>query len=321
MSPSGRLSSIMRRDHRACAGHGSARADAVCSRQHRMTTPSHDSPAPAPWDPEQYGMFAAPRLRPALDLLHHVPLPLHTPSAQAGAPTPPRPPRSICDLGCGPGEITRLLASRWPAADVVGVDSSDDMLARAHGRGEAGSIRWQRGDIAAWRPAAPVDLVYSNAALHWLDDHERLLPHLLEQLAPGGVLAVQMPLSWPIPSHRILRELLAGDASLAAVPAALRERYARPPVHAPETYHRWLAPRVARLDIWTTEYLHVLEGQDPVLAWVQGSALRPILAVLDEADRTRFLTVYGQRLAEAYPAQGDGKTLFPFPRLFLVATV
>ena len=281
------------------------------------TTRSPDAPAHAPWDPEQYGMFAAPRLRPALDLLHHVPLPPHTAGAQAGAPARPR---AICDLGCGPGEITRLLAARWPHADVVGVDSSDDMLARARQHPQAGRVRWQLGDVAAWRPAAPVDLVYSNAALHWLDDHERLLPHLLALLAPGGVLAVQMPLSWQIPSHRILRELLAGDESLAAVPAALRERYARPPVHAPETYHRWLAPRVARLDIWTTEYLHVLEGADPVLAWVQGSALRPILAVLDEPARARFLAVYGQRLAEAYPAEGDGKTLFPFPRLFLVAT-
>jgi trans-aconitate 2-methyltransferase len=288
------------------------------------TTPptrSHDSQAPAPWDPEQYGMFAAPRLRPALDLLHHVPLPAHPAGAQVGAPDRPRPPRTICDLGCGPGEITRLLAARWPHAGVVGVDSSDDMLARAQAQGEAGRIRWELGDIGAWQPAAPVDLVYSNAALHWLDDHERLLPHLLDQLAPGGVLAVQMPLSWQIPSHRILRELLATEESLAAVPAALRERYARPPVHAPETYHGWLAPRVARLDIWTTEYLHVLEGPDPVLAWVQGSALRPILAALGEAEKARFLAAYGQRLAQAYPARDGGKTLFPFPRLFLVATV
>jgi trans-aconitate 2-methyltransferase len=194
------------------------------------------------------------------------------------------------------------------------------MQARARAQAPAG-IRWELGDIATWQPAAPVDLVYSNAALHWLDDHERLFPHLLDQLAPGGVLAVQMPLSWALPSHRILRELLATDDSLAAIPAPLRGRYQRPPVHAPEVYHRWLAARVTRLDIWTTEYLHVLEGPDPVLAWVQGSALRPILAALGEADKARFLARYGQRLADAYPAQDDGKTLFPFPRLFVVATV
>jgi trans-aconitate 2-methyltransferase len=286
-----------------------------------MTTNRHDSPPS--WDPEQYGMFAAPRLRPALDLLHHVPLPAAHGAATRDAATqhaPAGPPRAICDLGCGPGEITRILAARWPHADVTGVDSSDDMLARARAHAQAGRIRWQLGDIASWRPDAPVDLVYSNAALHWLDDHERLLPHLLDQLAPGGVLAVQMPLSWSIPSHRILRELLAQHDSLARVPDALRERYMRPPVHTPETYHRWLAPRVTRLDIWTTEYLHALTVPDPVLAWVKGSALRPILHELDAADTARFLAAYGERLAAAYPALPDGTTLFPFPRLFLVAT-
>jgi trans-aconitate 2-methyltransferase len=283
-----------------------------------MTTHRHDSPPP--WDPEQYGMFAAPRLRPALDLLYHVPLPA-APDAAAQHPTGPRPPRAICDLGCGPGEITRILATRWPHADVVGLDSSDDMLARARAHAQAGRIRWELGDIAAWRPDTPVDLVYSNAALHWLDDHERLLAHLLAQLAPGGVLAVQMPLSWSLPSHHLLRELLAGHDSLTRVPAALRERYLRPPVHAPETYHRWLAPRAARLDIWTTEYLHALTGPDPVLAWVKGSTLRPILNALDPAGAARFLAAYGERLAAAYPALPDGTTLFPFPRLFLVATV
>jgi trans-aconitate 2-methyltransferase len=285
------------------------------------TTRSHDSAAP--WDPEQYGMFAAPRLRPALDLLHRVPLPSITipQLEEPGGPRPPRPPRSICDLGCGPGEITLILAAHWPRANVVGVDSSEEMLARARQQGPSQRIRWELRDIGAWHAPVPMNLVFSNAALHWLDEHERLFPHLLDQLAPGGVLAVQMPLSWSIPSHRILRELLATHDSLAAVPAALRERYERPPVHAPETYHRWLAPRVAHLDIWTTEYLHVLEGPDPVLAWVQGSALRPILAALGEAEKARFLAAYGQRLAEAYPPGADGKTLLPFPRLFLIAQV
>jgi trans-aconitate 2-methyltransferase len=298
-----------------------------------MSQPSHpsqDSPGPGPilapasttrsgqtiWDPAQYELFARPRLRPALDLLQQIPFP----PARAGGEI--QPPRTICDLGCGPGEITQLLAARWPNADVLGVDSSPDMLARAREAVSANSLRWQHCDIAAWSPPAPVDLIYSNAALHWLGDHERLFPRLLGLLAPGGVLAVQMPLSWRIPSHRILRELLAhGDDGAPIGPAALRESYAQPPVHPPETYHGWLAAHARRIDIWTTEYLHVLEGPDPVLAWVKGTVLRPVLATLEEADKARFLARYAERLRAAYPALADGKTLFPFPRLFLVATV
>jgi trans-aconitate 2-methyltransferase len=279
------------------------------------TTPAAPT-IPTPWDPKQYELFAKPRLRPALDLLQQIPF-----APTSGGTESPLP-RTVCDLGCGPGEITQILAARWPHADVLGVDSSPDMLARAREAVSMGSLRWQRCDIAGWRPAAPVDLIYSNAALHWLGDHEQLLAHLLGQLAPGGVLAVQMPLSWAIPSHRILRETLAqGDDGTPIGSPELRAGYAQPPVHPPATYHRWLAPRTRRLDIWTTEYLHVLEGPDPVLAWVKGTILRPLLAALDPADKARFLALYAERLRAAYPAMENGKTLFPFPRLFLVAMV
>ena len=281
------------------------------------TTPAGPAQSiPAPWDPRQYELFAKPRLRPALDLLQQVPF------APTSVGTESSQPRTVCDLGCGPGEITQILAGRWPQADVLGVDSSPDMLARAREAVSMSSLRWQHCDIASWRPAAPVDLIYSNAALHWLGDHERLFTHLLGQLAPGGVLAVQMPLSWPSPSHRILREILAQGVDGTPIGSPeLRAGYAQPPVHAPATYHRWLAPRTRRLDIWTTEYLHVLEGPDPVLGWVKGTVLRPLLATLDDADKARFLALYAERLRAAYPAMDDGKTLFPFPRLFLVAMV
>lgn len=276
--------------------------------------PTHSGPAT--WDPAQYELFARPRLRPALDLMQQIPF------AHGGSSSDGPQPRTVCDLGCGPGEITQLLATRWPHADVLGVDSSPDMLARAREAVNQGSLRWQHCDIAAWQPPAPVDLIYSNAALHWLGNHEQLFTHLLDQLAPGGVLAVQMPLSWAIPSHRILREVLAqGDEGGPIGPATLREGYAQAPVHPPATYHRWLAPRTRRLDIWTTEYLHVLEGPDPVLSWVKGTVLRPVLAALDEDEKARFLAIYAERLRGAYPALEDGRTLFPFPRLFLIAVV
>lgn len=260
----------------------------------------------ATWDPGQYLAFSDHRLRAALDLLARVPV--------------ERPAR-VHDLGCGTGNITRIMASRWPGAEIVGVDGSEAMLDRA--RAEPGRITWVLGDIATWQASEPADVIYSNAALHWLGDHERLFVHLLDQLAPGGVLAVQMPLSFHAPSHELMREVLAtggaGGAPLGN--AALRARYARPPVMQPAAYYAMLAPRARNLDIWKTEYLHVLEGRDAVFEWVKGTGLRPILEGLGAAERAEFESVYRKRLGQAYPPGPDGKTLYLFPRLFMVITV
>jgi trans-aconitate 2-methyltransferase len=260
------------------------------------------------WDPSQYLVFSDLRLRPAAELLARV---------QHDAPG------LIYDLGCGTGHITRLLTRRWRNAAIVGVDSSQSMLDRARqGEDEGSSITWQLDDIATWRSPRPVDVIYSNAALHWVDDHEQLFPRLLGQLAPGGVLAVQMPRSWQLPSHRLMREVLerGGEHSGPLGDAALRARYARPPVAEPADYYQWLAPHAAHIDIWTTEYLQILEGEDAVLEWVKGTGLRPITDALTGAERERFIRIYRQRLAEEYPVSTDGKILYLFPRIFIVAT-
>jgi len=270
------------------------------------------------WDPDQYLRFAALRMQPAQDLLARIPL-----SA----------PRRVVDLGCGTGEVTLHLAIHWPQAAVLGVDGSESMLGRAQAndadweetKPRVARVEWQQSDIADWAPVpgeAP-DLIFSNAALHWLPDHEQRFPRLLGFLAPGGCLAVQMPMSWALPSHRLIRETLAeggvGGTPLAS--PALREQVARRPVGAAADYHALLAPRCRSLDIWETVYLQTLYGEDPVLEWVQGSALRPVLAGLEPGERRRFLEVYSERLRVAYPARADGGVLFPFPRLFIVACV
>ncbi len=249
------------------------------------------------WDPAQYLSFADQRTRPALDLLARVRL---------------AEPRRIVDLGCGPGNATALLAARWPAAAITGIDSDPAMLARA----AAAELRasWQQADVAAWRAEAPVDLLFSNACLQWLPDHGRLLPHLLEQLAPGGVLAVQMPANFAAPSHALMRALAAEPPFAKALAGVLRAD----PVHAPEWYFDRLAGRAASLDLWTTEYLQALAGPDPVLRWVSSTALRPVRDVLDAASFARFEAAYAERLREAYPARPDSTTLFPFRRLFMV---
>lgn len=250
------------------------------------------------WDPAKYLEFAGLRLRPALDLLARV---------------PPPAPRVVHDLGCGAGNVTRLLVERWPDAAVTGVDGSAAMLARA--RQAAPAVRWLQADLGAWAPEAPADLVFSNAALHWLDDHPRLFPRLLGHLAPGGVLAVQMPRNHGAPSHT---EMVAA-AEAGPWRASLAPILRRQPVGPPEAYLDILAPHAARLDIWETEYLQVLEGDNPVVEWTRGSALKPLLDALDEPDRAAFLQAYATRIARAYPRRPDGTTAFPFRRLFLVA--
>jgi trans-aconitate 2-methyltransferase len=251
------------------------------------------------WDPAQYLKFAGHRLRPALDLLSRIDL---------------ADPARVYDLGAGAGNVTRLIKARWPDAQVTGVDDSSDMLAAA--RAAAPDIAWEQADLATWTPAQAADLIYSNAALHWLDGHERLFPALFDALAPGGVLAVQMPRNWNAPSHTSIT-----DAARSGPWRAKLEPLLRPsPVADPAVYFDVLAPRAAAIDLWETEYYQVLEGERPVVEWVKGTWLRPLLAALDQDEQGRFETSYAERVAQAYPPRPDGRTLFPFRRLFIVAT-
>ena len=250
------------------------------------------------WNPERYLVFGDQRTRPAIDLLARVPL-----AAAA----------RIADLGCGPGNATRLLLERWPEARVTGVDSSSDMLRKAAASGLAAS--WVEADIAAWSPEEPLDLIYSNAALHWVGDHASLLPRLLSLLRREGVLAVQMPRNFDAPSHALLHDT-ARNGPWAARLAGFLES---PRVAAPEWYHDLLAPHAGTVDVWETVYLHVLDGEDPVLSWTRGTALRPVMEALDENHFAAFEAAYAARLRAAYPRRPDGRTLFPFRRLFMVA--
>jgi trans-aconitate 2-methyltransferase len=251
------------------------------------------------WDPHQYLKFSDHRLRPALDLMAQIPL------GEA---------RSVYDLGCGPGNITRMLKERWPGARVTGVDSSADMLAKA--RREAPAVAFEQADIAQWAPPAPADLIFSNATLHWLDDHASLLPRLASQLAPGGVLAIQMPYNRESPSH-LLMEAAAADGPWRARLSNVRQAYQS--LEDVDVYYRILSAQASRVDIWETTYLHVLEGDNPVVEWTKGTALRPYLDALEEPDRGNFLAAYAMRIAAAYPKQPDGRTLLPFRRIFFIA--
>lgn len=252
------------------------------------------------WDPAIYERYKLYRDRPALDLLLQIPADLR--------------PHEVWDLGCGTGEHAALLASRHPHAEVHGLDASPDMLAVARRR-EA-RVDWRLGDIAAFAPKAAPDLIFTNAALQWLPDHAALFPHLANLLAPEGVLACQMPMSFDQAWHVALRDLAAEPAwreRLASI-AGVRA------VATPETYYSWLTPLCAEVDIWATTYIHALEGEDPVVEWMQGTGLRPYLdALSDPVERAAFLDAYADVLAQLMPPGADGHTLLPFPRLFILA--
>jgi trans-aconitate 2-methyltransferase len=267
----------------------------------------YDAPRPAMnrkramsrWEPDQYLKFAGPRLRPALDLLAAVPLVLA---------------EQVYDLGCGTGNMAAHLSAKWPEAAITGVDSSAEMLAAA--RAAHPRVTWTRADLAAWVPEGMADILFSNAALQWLDDHGTLFPNLVRLIAPGGVLAVQMPRNFAAPSHTLIHEVAAQGPWAGRLEGVGR----RDPVAAPEVYYEYLAPLARTLDIWETVYLHALEGADPVLEWSRGTALRPFLAALDpEEECAAFLAEYTRRVRAAYPPRRDGRTLFPFRRLFIVA--
>lgn len=249
------------------------------------------------WNPQVYSAFTQERARPARDLISRIDLAA---------------PQVICDVGCGTGNVTRHLAARWPNAVVFGVDRSAAMLAAA--KEEPSHIHWVEADLSSWEPPEPVDLLFSNAALHWLGGHERLFVRLLQSIRPGGVLAVQMPRNHSEPSHTAILESIEASEYRDT----LRPLMPGTPVARPEWYTRLLLAHAQSVDVWETVYVHVLRGEDPVAVWTSGTVLRPLLAVLDADGRRTFLADYAHRVARAYPRGEDGITLFPFRRLFMV---
>lgn len=249
------------------------------------------------WNPGTYLSFADQRTRPAGELLARVP-----------AENPAR----VIDLGCGPGNSTALLAARWPAARLEGLDSSAEMLAEARASGVP--ARWVLADIGSWAADAPYDVIYSNATFQWLPDQAALLPRLMSFVAPSGIFAFQVPGNYNAPSHALMRETAEDPRWREKLAKADRTR-----LGTTAGYYDLLKPHAAHLDIWQTEYLQVLEGEDAVYRWVSGTALRPFVQALDGEDRAAFTVAYKEKLNRAYPRRADGTTLFPFQRLFVVA--
>ncbi|AMP10185.1 trans-aconitate 2-methyltransferase [Collimonas arenae] len=252
------------------------------------------------WDAKQYMHFGNERLRPALDLLAYI---------------PDQEPKHVVDLGCGTGNITALLKARWAHADVLGIDSSQNMLDKA--TATAPECRFLRADLGEWKAPQQVDVLYTNAALQWLPDHPSLFPHLLSSIRPGGWLAAQMPAMHNEPLRQMQGEL----ADSPAFAPYLKDLRRQPPILNADEYYDLLRSRAASLDIWETTYLHTLKGDDAVTEWAAGTSLRPYLEALPSGPREAFRDAYSAAMMQAYPQRENGVTLLPFKRLFIIANV
>lgn len=254
------------------------------------------------WSAKHYLTFEDERTRPARDLL---------------AAVPTQDPRRVVDLGCGPGNTTELLLRTYPKAEIIGIDSSPDMI--THARARLGGISFAVADLTTWRPdpAAPVDIIYSNAVFQWIAGHETILPRLVHLLPPGGSLAIQMPDNLDEPSHVAMRMAAQAGPWLHKLASA---EGSHTPISPAAAYFRMLKAHAVRVDVWRTVYHHPLDGIEGIVAWFKGSRLRSYLGLLDPAEREAYLAAYRAALAPHYPVDAEGRVLLAFPRLFIVAT-
>ncbi len=265
------------------------------------------------WNPDAYLGFANDRVRPALELILRIETEIKNPV-------------SIVDLGCGPGNVTAILRDRWKDAIISGVDNSPAMLDRARAEYPDKNINWKLENINDWvldKQGGKFDVIFSNAALHWLGGHKDLFPQLMDRVAAGGVLAVQMPNNFSAPSHKLISKTVgegpwADELKSVVKSSSIVWPIARP-VAWPAAYKGWLHPYSKNVEVWETHYIQHFDGDDPVLKWISSTALAPILGALKGVMQESFLAVYARRLREAYPKDADGRTVYKMRRTFILA--
>ncbi len=254
------------------------------------------------WNPKQYLKFDEERTRPCQDLVNRVLV---------------KQPRRVIDLGCGPGNSSRVVAGRWLHAEITGLDSSPDMIAAA--RQLLPQVKWITGGFESWAAGATgsevYDVVFSNAAFQWVADHATAFPQIFKHVAPGGALAAQMPANYGDPVHRLMRDMARSAAWQRSFPNGAKEWRTEEFAY----YYDVFAPLASHLDIWETDYLQVMPNLEAIVEFFKGTALRPYLGLLQsELDRERFLAEYLEGLRPLYLPRPDGRVLFPFKRIFII---
>ncbi|EOE5319551.1 trans-aconitate 2-methyltransferase [Providencia rettgeri] len=245
------------------------------------------------WNPDLYLQFKQERTRPSYDLISHI----HADNAC-----------NLTDLGCGPGNSTQILREMYPLARIIGVDNSPAMLVEA--KKNLPDCQFINANIETWVPEIKQDLIFANASLQWLPDHNLLFPHLVNQLKSNGILAIQMPNNWNEPTHALMRKV-ANEQTISAVNRTALLSIAE--------YYDLLSTTHCSVDIWQTTYYHVMPSIDSIIDWLSVTGLRPYLENLGKKQTKQFLARYHELLTEAYPTQDNGHVLMPFPRLFIIA--
>ncbi len=255
------------------------------------------------WNAKRYSQFSVARTRPASDLLSAIPESLN--------------PNLIYDLGCGPGNSTILLKDRWPNARVIGIDSSQDMLKQA--RSQYPQLDFLEGNIAEFSAAEKIDLIFANASLHWVDQHETVIPNLIHSLNHQGILAIQMPNNFHRPSHQITIQILQNNQAWKPFLKELQyTALSTPRFQFAFYYNLLIQSELTQLNLWETEYYQEMPNHQSIYDWTSGTGLRPVLSALDSHDKPLFVKQYIDELTKAYPLQPNGKVLFPFRRIFMV---
>ncbi|NJM73263.1 MAG: methyltransferase domain-containing protein [Scytonema sp. RU_4_4] len=251
------------------------------------------------WDPNLYLQFANERTQPSLDLMTRIAVSC---------------PQKILDVGCGPGNSTEMLRRQWSEADIIGLDHSSEMISAASKAYP--KEKWILADIVTWTADTPFDIVFSSSTLQWVPNHATVFPHLLNQVAPHGVFAVQMPMHFKLSVFQLMLEI-ADDSRWQSRMYKAKNALI---IEKPSFYYNILQPLASRIDLWETEYYHVMDSHESIMQWISGAPLRPFLEALeDEEQKLRFQEKLRAGIARAYPQQKDGRVLFPFRRLFIVA--